>query len=189
MFRVLAFDLQHTATHCTTLHHTATHCTTLQHTATHCNTLHTLHHSATHCMFRVRAFDLLRSSNSWVMSHTWISRVTRINESCHKCAWVMSKISTSHVAQMNESCHKYVARMNESCHKCAWVCIIHIRNTYATHHLIHIRNIRWYTYATHHHEVLIIYCNTLQHTLQPTATHYHKHMQHTIMSRSKKARC
>ena len=47
---------QHTATHCNTLQHTATHCNTLQRAATHCNTLQhtathgsTLQHTATHC--------------------------------------------------------------------------------------------------------------------------------------------
>ena len=39
-------ELQHTATHCSTLQYTATHCNTLQCTATHCNTLQ---HAATHC--------------------------------------------------------------------------------------------------------------------------------------------
>ena len=40
---LLAYTLQHTATHCNTLQHTATHCNTLQHAVAHRNTLqHTL---------------------------------------------------------------------------------------------------------------------------------------------------
>ena len=42
-------QMQHNATHCSTLqhtHHTATHCNTLQHTARHCNNLQ---HTATYC--------------------------------------------------------------------------------------------------------------------------------------------
>jgi len=40
----------------------------------------------------------------WVMSHMWMSHVTRVNGSC---MWM------SHVTRVNDSCH---ARMNESCH-------------------------------------------------------------------------
>jgi len=36
---ILTRQLEHTATHCSTLQHTAKHCNPLQHTATQCNTL------------------------------------------------------------------------------------------------------------------------------------------------------
>jgi len=63
----------------------------------------------------------------WVMSHMWISQVTRIHESCHKYEWVRSHIWMSQVTHMNESDHTYewirshismshVTHMNESCH-------------------------------------------------------------------------
>jgi len=41
----------------------------------------------------------------WVMSHTWMSHVTHMNESCHTHEWVMSHTWMSHVTHMNESCH------------------------------------------------------------------------------------
>jgi len=74
------------ATHCNTLQHTATHCNTLQHTATHCNTLqHTATHSTTH---------------GYVMPHTWISRVTRMNDwRRHTYASVfLQKVAQQHTA-------------------------------------------------------------------------------------------
>jgi len=43
----------------------------------------------------------------WVMSHVWMSHVTRINESCHTYGWVMSHVLMSHVTRMDESCHTY----------------------------------------------------------------------------------
>ena len=63
----------------------------------------------------------------WVMSHVWMSHVTRMNESrmnesCHTYEWVMSHVwmgnvyvGTSHVSHMNEACHtwmKHVSHMN-----------------------------------------------------------------------------
>jgi len=43
----------------------------------------------------------------WVVSHIWMSRVTRdVNESCHTYEWVVSHVlSMSRVTHMNESCH------------------------------------------------------------------------------------
>jgi len=40
----------------------------------------------------------------WVMSHVWISHVTRVNKSCQTCKWVMSHVWMSHVTCMDESC-------------------------------------------------------------------------------------
>ena len=36
----------------------------------------------------------------WVMSHIWMSHVTRVDESCHTCGWVMSHVGIRHI---NES--------------------------------------------------------------------------------------
>jgi len=69
---------------------------------------------------------------AWVMSQTWMSHVTHMNESCHTYEWVMSHIWMSHVTQVVDSCHTYelvishiwmshVTHMNESCHTYAWV--------------------------------------------------------------------
>ena len=43
----------------------------------------------------------------WVMSHIWMSRITRMNESYHTYGWVMSHIWMSHVRHTNESYHTY----------------------------------------------------------------------------------
>ena len=67
----------------------------------------------------------------WVMSHMWMSHVTRVNESCHTFEWVMSHMWMSHVTHMNEACHthgwvmshewmNHVSHMNESCHTREW---------------------------------------------------------------------
>ena len=61
------------------------------------------------------------------MSHTWMSHVTHMHESCHTYEWVMSHIRMSHVTHINESCHtnqwvvsriwmSHVIHTNESCH-------------------------------------------------------------------------
>ena len=116
--------LQHTATHCNTLQHTATHCNTLQHTATHCNTLHQLYTDA--LLWWALYINESRHTYEWVMSHTWMSRVTHMQqwanmneswqalqrllttESRHTYKWVMSHIFMSRVthvdgwANMNE---------------------------------------------------------------------------------------
>ena len=41
----------------------------------------------------------------WVMSHTWMSHVTHMNESCHTYGWVTSHIWMSHVIHIDESWH------------------------------------------------------------------------------------
>ena len=41
----------------------------------------------------------------WVMSHTWMSHVTHMNESYRTHEWVMSHIVVSHVTHMKESYH------------------------------------------------------------------------------------
>ena len=63
------------------------------------------------------------SLSELVMSHTWMSHVTRMNE-CHTSELVISYIWMSHVTHMNESCHtwmSHVTHMNESCHTYEWV--------------------------------------------------------------------
>ena len=62
--------LQHAATRCNT--HAATHCNTLQHTATRCNT-----HTIESCLTGISHF-----AHEWVVSRTWVSHVTHMNQSC-----------------------------------------------------------------------------------------------------------
>jgi len=46
-------------------------------------------------------------THEWVMSHTWMSRVTHMNGSCHTYEWVMSHLRMRHVTHMNGSCHTH----------------------------------------------------------------------------------
>ena len=48
-----------------------------------------------------------REASSCV-SHTWMSHVTRMNESCYTYEWVMSHIWMSHVTHMNDISHIWV---------------------------------------------------------------------------------
>ena len=79
----------------------------------------------------------------WIMSLIWMSRVTHMNEPCHRYEWVMSHIWMRHVTlhsiryrcwipQVNKSSRTYewvmshiwmrhVAHMNESCRTYEWV--------------------------------------------------------------------
>jgi len=41
------------------------------------------------------------------MSHTWMSYVTHVNDSCHTYEWVLSRMRMSHVTHIRESCHTY----------------------------------------------------------------------------------
>ena len=66
----------------------------------------------------------------WVMSHIWMSHVTRMNESCHTHPELQNSRKSQSlglVIHMKDSCHTYelvrshicmshVTRMNESCH-------------------------------------------------------------------------
>ena len=94
-----------------------------------------------------------------VMSHVWMSRVTRMKESCY--TYTKSHVTsmneffhpyksshvthisdtcyfykTSHVTRMHESCYTYttshVTGMNESCHTYEWV-MLHIWMSHVTH--------------------------------------------------------
>jgi len=60
------------------------------------------------CYIHMRA-DCWYSSdrNGWVISHIWMSHVTRMNKSCHTYEWGMSPKWIRHVTHMNESCHTY----------------------------------------------------------------------------------
>jgi len=53
-------------------------------------------------------------THGWVMSHSSMSHVTLINESCHTHQWVMSHSSMSHVTLINESCHTHQWVMSHS---------------------------------------------------------------------------
>ena len=61
----------------------------------------------------------------WVISHVWMSHVTRMNGSCHTYEWDMSHVCMSHVTRsesvMSHTCVIHVARMHESCHTYEWV--------------------------------------------------------------------
>jgi len=48
-------------------------------------------------------------SSEWVMSHTWMSHVTQMNESCHTHEWWMSAVT-----HMNESCDTYQGVMSHT---------------------------------------------------------------------------
>jgi len=80
----------------------------------------------------------------WVMSLKWMSRDTRMNESCHSNAWVMSHVWMSHVTRMNESCHMFewvmshvwmshVTRIIESCHHGTVQAASHVWMSHFTH--------------------------------------------------------
>jgi len=40
-----------------------------------------------------------------MMSHVWMSHITRVNEACHACEWVMSHVWTSHGTRMTWLVH------------------------------------------------------------------------------------
>ena len=43
----------------------------------------------------------------WVISNSWMSFVTPMNESRHAYEWVLSHSWSSHITRMHESCHAY----------------------------------------------------------------------------------
>jgi len=49
--------------------------------------------------------SLVLHSCEWVMSDTWKSHVSHVDESCLTCECVMSHMWKSHVPHVNESCH------------------------------------------------------------------------------------
>jgi len=86
---------------------TASLCNTLQLTATHCNSLQLTHElppinrsNDSHIFLVMVGFVGGVPSCAWVVSHTWISHVTHVNESCHTREWVMSRIHMSHSTDM-----------------------------------------------------------------------------------------
>ena len=103
-----------------------------------CVACHTYVWHVTHIKRRPVCCLLLSACHTWmvmshtyerVMSHTWTSHVTHMNESCHRREEAMSNIWKSHVAHVNESYPTYervilrirmshVTRMNASCHTC-----------------------------------------------------------------------
>jgi len=81
--------------------------------------------------------------------HTWMSRLTHMNESCYTYEWVMLHIWIRHVTHMNESCHTYewvkshiwmshVTRMNESCN--TYECVVLHPSNYTS-------SVTWHTYT------------------------------------------
>jgi len=86
--------------------------------------------------------------NEGVMSHTWLSHVTHMTESCHTSEWIMSHVWISHDTHMNETrphdCHtkrtsispmikervmsytglRHVTQVDESCHT-SWCVMSH----------------------------------------------------------------
>ena len=78
-----------------------------------------------------------------VMSHTQMSHVTHMNESCHTHEWVMSLMSLSQVTHMNESRHEndwavshiwisHRTHVDESCPTNGWV-MSHPSMSHVTH--------------------------------------------------------
>ena len=53
--------------------------------------------------------------------HTWMSHVTRMNESCHTYGWVMSHVWMCRVTRMNKSHHMYewVNKIKQKCFRVA----------------------------------------------------------------------
>jgi len=111
------------------------------------------------------------ASPYWVMSQTWMSHVTHMNDSCHPHEWVISHIWMSHVTHMNESCHPYewfishiwlihkcdMPRHIESCHTHEWVMshtwmihVTHMNESCHTHEWV-ISHI-WMSHVTHMNE-------------------------------------
>jgi len=98
--------LKNTAAHCSTLKHTVAHHNTSQHTATRCSTLqHTsTQHTAAHCstlQHTATLYSTLRSVRQVASGK---------NDSCHTQGWVMSHTWMSHVTHMDESCHTHTSR-------------------------------------------------------------------------------
>jgi len=131
--------LQHTATHCNALQRTATHCNTLQHTATHCKGGGAcgVHYSGWPCVHMGRWCEW---KIRWNVSHTWLSHVTRTQESRHTCECVMSHMWMRHITHVNASCHTCVFVVSHIWmrHVTRWMCHVmwmcHIaRLEYVTH--------------------------------------------------------
>ena len=60
-----------------------------------------------HITFAYESFQILFLRDQWVISHVWMSHVTRMSESCHIYERVTSHVSRSHVTCMKESWHLY----------------------------------------------------------------------------------
>ena len=127
----------------------------------HASSLSDMTHSCVwHDLFRR---DMTRLDVTWLVlshmkgwCHTWMSHVTRMNESCHIYEWIMSHIWMSLVTHMNESCHIWtghvtyewvmaharmihITHMNESCHTYEWVmsrmCMSHVTYEWVMSHM------------------------------------------------------
>ena len=160
---------QHTAAHCNTLHHIAAHCNTLQHThllyvsrfqfslqhiAAHCDTLH---HTAAHC-------NTLQHTMTHSFTVCWQVPVFKGGGECGidnirtLCVGVSPHFSENHMRTIT----------------CAFLCL-------PTFQRFVFALLRAKSYS---HDIVPLYCNTLQHTathcntLQHTATHCNT-LQHT----------
>jgi len=78
------------------------------------NSCHTSLRSPNVSMRAALALNKSCQTYEWVVSHVWMSNVTRMNESCHTYEWVMSHIWMSNVTRMNESCHTNLRSPNLS---------------------------------------------------------------------------
>ena len=123
-----------------------------------------------------------------VMSHVWVSHVSRMNESCRTCEWVMwhiwmhkdllAQAWTSHVTYMNESFDSYsyytgLLERGKRCetkynlratlHEPGWELEITIRGRLAPFRLFGSAIVGWTHCDTLWHTAT--HCDTLQHTV------------------------
>ena len=101
-----------TLTHTHTHGHTHTRTRTRTRTRTH---KHTHAHIHTHTHTHIHICICISHKFRRLMSHIWMSHITRMNESCHSYESVTSRKCTSHVTDMNESCHTYAWVMSHIC--------------------------------------------------------------------------
>jgi len=99
--------------------------------------------------------------HKWVMSHTWSSHVTCINESRLLYERVMSHIWKSHVRNIHELRHIYewgTSHMNESCDICEQV-TSHKVTSHVTciNEYERVRSHLWTSHITHMHESCLTY--------------------------------
>ena len=147
----------------------------------------------------------------WVTSHTWMSHVTRTNESHHTYTykWVLSHIWMNHVTHMNESDHithvtyaymshvahrSYRVISHHTCHTCIHV---HINESYHTYEWImsHMwsqghrstpsRLVIWISHAAHMNESCHTYECVMPHVTMRHGTHinWSRHTYECVMSR------
>ena len=117
---------------------------------------------------------------SWVISHEWVTKRCRASAKCvieawHTYDWVMSHIWMSHVTHVNESCHTY-----------EWV-MSHIWMSHVTHSTY--TNESW---NTHKNELCHTHTTHIKESCHTHTTHMkescHTHTSRTICNWQNKSR-